>query len=383
MSRAACLSLLLLASCPDDGTAATPEPVAVPGDVAAQVTLETVATGLSQPVFLTSAPGDTSGRLFVVEKTGRIRILRGATVASEPFLDLGSQVSSGSEQGLLGLAFHPRYGETRRFVVNYTDRQGDTHVVEYTVPAATPDRADPASARELLLLPQPYGNHNGGDVRFGPDGKLYVGTGDGGSGNDPHGNGQSRTSLLGKMLRIDVDAAGKPPAEIVAIGLRNPWRYAFDARTRDLYIGDVGQNKYEEIHVVALDELPGKNFGWNVMEGQHCLRGTSCDRSGKTMPVVEYDHGAGCSVTGGAVYRGKALPVLDGIYFYADYCTALVRGFRWRDGAVVDHWDWKPVLDPRSRLAQITSFGEDAAGELYLLSQGGTIYKIAPAQRKK
>jgi glucose/arabinose dehydrogenase len=376
------LVVLLLAACPDDGIGAAgvgPQPVAVPPELAGLFRLETVAK-VSQPVALTVAPGDATKRLFVVDKGGRIRIVRDGAVLPEPFLDLSRSVSDGSEQGLLGLAFHPGYAENGRFVVNYTDKAGDTRVVEYKVAAGTPDRADPASARELLKIDQPYSNHNGGDVRFGPDGKLYIGTGDGGSANDPHKNGQNRKSLLGKMLKLDVDAA-TPTAEVVAIGLRNPWRYAFDPKTRDLYIADVGQNKWEEVNVVSLAALAGANFGWNVLEGAHCFSG-NCDQPGLSRPVVEYDHGAGCSITGGAVYRGKALPELDGIYFYADYCTALLRGFRWRDGKVVDHWDWKPALDPRSSLSQITSFGEDADGELYVLSQGGNIYKIVRAAGK-
>jgi glucose/arabinose dehydrogenase len=247
-------------------------------------------------------------------------------------------------------------------------------VVEMKV-SGDPDRADAASARLILFLKQPYANHNGGDVVFGPDGKLYVGTGDGGSARDPHGNGQNPAALLGKMLRLDVDAAAPRP-EIVAIGLRNPWRYAFDGDV--LYIADVGQDRYEEIDVVPLAALAGANFGWNVLEGRHCLEGASCDDKGMIAPVVEYDHRSGCSVTGGQVYRGKALPQLAGIYFFSDYCTGLVRGFRWRDGAVADYWDWKPALDPAHRLAAVSSFGVDADGELYILSLDGIVWKLVP-----
>jgi glucose/arabinose dehydrogenase len=378
---------ILLGSCLDlaGSLAAPPKPPPVPAPLSGLFHLERVARA-SQPVFLAAAPGDASGRLFIVEKGGRVRILRGGELLPTPFLDLSREVSGASEQGLLGLAFHPRFADNGRFVVNHTDRRGDTRVVEYRVAAGAPDRADPASARELLFIDQPYANHNGGDVRFGPDGKLYVGTGDGGSANDPKGHGQNRTSLLGKMLRIDVDAP-EPRAEIVAVGLRNPWRNAFDPVTAMLYIADVGQSRLEEVHVVPLADLPGKNFGWNVLEGSRCLSGSTCARAGMTPPVVEYDHGAGCSITGGVVYRGKALPELSGIYFYADYCTALLRGFRFIDGAVVDHWDWKAALDPGARLSQVTSFGEDADGELYVLTQGGPIFKLvrrpAGAQRKK
>ena len=330
-----------------------------------------VVGGLDQPVAMAAPAGDP--RLFVAEKTGRIRVVKGGALVAEPFLDLSRSVSRSSEQGLLGLAFHPK--DARRFVVNYTDLKGDTRVVEYRVPEATPDRADAATARELLFLDQPYANHNGGDVRFGPDGLLYIPTGDGGSGGDPKGNGQNRTSRFAKLLRLDVDAA-TPTPEIVAIGLRNPWRIDFDAKTGDFYAGDVGQNQWEEVDVVPFASLPGRNFGWNIMEGAHCYKDKGCDRTGLTLPVAEYDHGDGCSITGGVVYRGKAIPALDGVYLYADYCTALLRGFRWKDGAVTEHQNWKPVLDPDSRLAKVTSFGTDGAGEVYVLSQEGVIWKI-------
>jgi glucose/arabinose dehydrogenase len=223
-----------------------------------------------------------------------------------------------------------------------------------------------------------FNNHNGGNLVFGPDGKLYVGTGDGGFANDPFGHGQDRSALLGKMLRLDVDAPGRPTPEVLMIGLRNPWRYAFDRKSGDLYIADVGQDRYEEVDVVPAGSFAGRNFGWKVTEGLHCRAGRTCDTRGMTPPVVEYNHQAGCSITGGFVYRGKALPQLDGVYFYADYCTALVRSFRMRAGHVVDAWDWRATLDPQPQLANIASFGEDADGELYIVSLDGVVWALRP-----
>jgi glucose/arabinose dehydrogenase len=351
-----------------------------PAAVEKLVNLEIVTKDLEQPVYLTYAPGDAAGRLFIVEKTGTIRILRGGVVEKTPFLDISKKVSDGSEQGLLGLAFHPKYKENGRLFINYTDTAGDTHVTEYKADAKNPDLADPASARELLKIEQPYSNHNGGHLLFGPDGLLYIGMGDGGSANDPKGNGQNKTSLLGKMLIMDVDAASPKP-EIAALGMRNPWRYSFDRKTGELYIGDVGQNKYEEVHVVPAGKLKGLNFGWNTVEGYgHCLKKSGCDQAGLTLPVYEYTHGVGCSITGGYVYRGKALPELDGHYFYADYCAGAIRSFRLKGGKVEDNWDWKPRLDPEGVLATLSSFGEDPEGELYLLSLDGILYKFTRAK---
>lgn len=355
-----------------------PAPVAVPADIAAKVALRPFAKGLYRPVQLVAAPGDASGRLFVVEQRGAIRIVKGGVVQKAPFLAL-DDLSDGNEQGLLGLAFHPAFATNRRLYVDYTDAEGDTHVVEYTVKAGDPDRVDPASAREVLTIPQPYSNHNGGDLVFGPDGKLWIGTGDGGSANDPRGNGQNPRALLAKMLRLDVDTAGAKP-EIVGLGLRNPWRYSFDRKTGDLYIGDVGQNLWENVYAVAHDDLTGHNFGWNLREGRHCFAEDPCDLPGLTAPVVEYAHGPlGCSVTGGFVYRGKAIPALDGVYFYGDFCTGMVWSFRWTpDGGAVDHWDWKAALDPDGALANLSSFGVDGDGELYVLSLDGPIYRLEP-----
>jgi glucose/arabinose dehydrogenase len=347
----------------------------VPATLRGRVALRRIHRRLSRPVLVTHAPGDAS-RLFIVEKTGTIRISRGGVLAREPFLDIASQVSGASEQGLLGLAFHPKFSSNRRLYINFTNRRGDTRVVEYRVDADRPDRVDTSTARELVAVDQPYTNHNGGHLVFGPDGKLWVGLGDGGSAGDPKRAGQDPGTLLAKMFRIDVDAR-EPTPEIVAMGLRNPWRYAFDPRTGDLYIGDVGQQLWESIYAVPADRLTGHNFGWSVAEGAHCYRQRRCDRSGFTAPVVDYGHTDGCSVTGGMVYRGKALPALDGAYFYADYCTGLLRSFRWsKESGVRDHWDWRPVLDPGRNVNSVSSFGVDAAGELYLVTLVGDVYRL-------
>jgi len=348
---------------------------APPADVAG-VQLVRVATDLERPVALVAPPDDPRRRLFVVEQVGQIRILENGNLKDGRFLDIRKFVSRDNEQGLLGLAFHPRFAENRKLYINYTDRGGDTHVVEYQVSATDPDRVDLASERPVLRVEQPYSNHNGGHVLFGPDGKLWVGLGDGGAAGDPLKAGQDDKQLLSKMLRIDVDAAS-PKVEIVAKGLRNPWRYAFDPATGDLYIGDVGQNKWESIFVVPGDKLTGHNFGWSVAEGRHCFERSRCDMASFTPPVADYDHRVGCSVTGGVVYRGKALPGLDGVYFYADYCTAVIRSFRWRPDGIRQHWEWKPILDPQSRLGQISSFGVDHDGEIYLLLLGGDILRLS------
>lgn len=369
------LSLVtVLAACGNSGS-----PGGTPGPG-----LVTVATGLSFPVDLTAPPGDSS-RLFVVEKTGTIRIIRNGNVVSAPFLDIRSQVSGGSEQGLLGMAFDPDYATNGRFVVNFTDRAGTTRIVAYQV-SADPDAADPASADTILSVAQPYSNHNGGGLQFGPDGYLYIGLGDGGSAGDPADNGQNRTVLLGKMLRLDLNG-GSPYAipadnpfadstglrgEIWSYGLRNPWRFSFDRQTGDFYIADVGQDAREEVNFAAAGSGSGANYGWSIMEGTACFGGGQCNQSGLTLPVLEYGHGEGCSVTGGYVYRGSAAPGLVGRYFYADYCQGWVRSFTMSGGQATDRRDW-PELTPGGA---ITSFGQDAAGEIYILVSGGTVYRI-------
>ena len=341
--------------------------------------------GLTDPVDLQSPPRDCA--LYVLEQAGRIRIVRGGALLATPFLDIVSRVGSGGERGLLGLAFHPQYATNGRFFVNYTDRGGDTHVSEFRV-SSNPDGADPGGERQLLMVDQPFANHNGGGLAFGNDGMLYIGLGDGGSAGDPFGNGQNRDTLLGKMLRIDVDrgtpyavpsdnpfvgTAGTRP-EIWAYGLRNPWRFAFDRVTGEMLIGDVGQNLVEEVDLGQR----GGNYGWNTWEGSSCFRSsTGCPTAGFAFPLVEYRHNEGCSVTGGVVYRGAFMPGYAGTYFYADLCTGLIRSFRLEGGRAVDQRDWTAALG--QGLDTIVSFGVDGAGDLYIVDYDGEIYKIVPA----
>lgn len=350
--------------------------VPVPKEIADKVELVEVAKGLSRPVALVVAPGDARKRWFVLEQhAGRVRIVEGGKTLPKPFLTVGG-ISDGNEQGLLGLAFHPKFAANGKLYVNYTDdKDGATHIVEYTV-GKNPDIVDPATRREITKIDQPYSNHNGGNLVFGPDGKLYTGMGDGGDAGDPDGNGQNPNVPLGKILRFDVDAA-KPVAEQVHLGSRNPWRFSFDAKTGDLYIGDVGQNLWENVFAVAAG-AGKKNFGWNVVEGNHCFDRKTCSKEGFTLPIADYPHDEGCSVTGGFVYRGKALPALEGRYFYADYCTGLLRSLVWTNGATREHWDWKEAIDRDGILAQVSSFGVDADGELYIVELTGSIYKLAP-----
>lgn len=344
----------------------------------------TVAEGLRDPVALASPPGDP--RLFVVEQRGRIRVIERGRLRDEPFLDVSDRISSGGERGLLGLAFHPAFARNGHFFVNYTDPAGDTRVVRYTV-AAGGTRADAASARLVLHVEQPYSNHNGGHLVFGPDGRLYVGLGDGGSGGDPQDHGQNLGSMLGKMLRLDVDRgspyaipadnpvrtrAGARP-EIWALGLRNPWRYSFDRATGDLWIADVGQNRWEEIHV-ASSSAAGLNYGWRRLEGSHPYRGATPADS-MQRPIVEYSHDEGCSITGGYVYRGRAVSVLAGAYVFSDYCRGWLRSFRRVGGRPADFTEW----DVRS-LGAVTSFGEDSAGELYATTMEGRVVRLVASR---
>jgi hypothetical protein len=345
-----------------------------------------VAEGLASPVYVAAPAGDP--RLFVVEQPGRIRIVQNGQLLATPFLDIVAQVGSGGERGLLSVAFHPRYAQNGFFYVDYTDRAGNTRIERYRV-SADPNRADPASAQLVIAIDQPFANHNGGLVMFGPDGRLYVGMGDGGSGGDPLGHGQNPATLLGDILRLDVDAAGQPYAvppdnpfvgqagrrgEIWATGVRNPWRFAFDAGL--LYLADVGQNAWEEVNVVPAGQA-GLNYGWNVMEGAHCFSpSTGCSQAGLVIPALEYPHeGGACSVTGGFVYRGSDMPSLQGRYFYGDYCAGWIRSFRYAGGQATDRRAWE-VGD----VGNILSFGEDARRELYVASSNGRVYRLAPAQ---
>jgi glucose/arabinose dehydrogenase len=355
-----------------------------------QIALQSLPFGFRQPLFLTHA-GDGSGRQFVVEKGGTIRIVKGDQVLDTPFLDLSSKVrSSGSEQGLLGLAFHPRYAENGRFFVGYTDSAAGRNTVERYQVSADPDQADPSTGVILLAIDDPAPNHNGGMVAFGPDGHLWVGTGDGGASGDRYQNAQNRQALLGKMLRLDVDG-GEPYAipadnpyvgdsaylpEIWAMGIRNPWRYSFDRATGELWIGDVGQNAYEEIDHVPGGSAGGLNFGWPIMEGTHCFPvGTRCDPGPYVLPVAEYGRDGGCSVTGGYVYRGTAHPSLQGVYFFGDYCSGRIWSLDQQgDGA------WRMTQQLQEAI-QISSFGEDEAGEVYVTTfsggnDGHRIYQI-------
>lgn len=345
--------------------------------------LEVFVEGLDQPVSMTTAPGDDR-RVYVVEKPGRIRVVLDGALQSSPFLDIASITASGGEQGLLGLAFDPGYAANGTFYVQHTDNGGDSRVLRFQ--ATGPDAADGGSLQVVLEVDQPYSNHNGGDLAFGPDGMLYVALGDGGSGGDPDGNGQNRETLLGSILRIDVDATpyavpadnpfvGQAPfaPEIWGWGLRNPWRFSFDRATGDLWIGDVGQGDLEEISHQPASSTGGENYGWARLEGSRCYPADPCDSAGTVLPAYEYTHDDGCSVTGGYVYRGSAYPDFAGRYFFADYCSGWIRSFYADDGRAVDVYDH---TDDFGTVASIASFGEDASGELYVVSMSGTIYRI-------
>jgi glucose/arabinose dehydrogenase len=329
-----------------------------------------VLSGLEQPVDIQNA-GDGSGRLFVVEKPGRIRVIVNGLALADSFLDLRERVGgTGLEQGLLGLAFHPNYAGNGYFFVNYTDRNGDTVISRFQVSADDPNRADPQSELVLLRVNQSYPNHNGGGLAFGPDGYLYIGLGDGGAAGDPEGNAQNLSTYLGKMLRLDVDAPEARP-EIWASGLRNPWRFSFDPLTGDLYIADVGQNAWEEINFVPAGTAGGLNFGWDFFEGLHPYEGQPPDGIPFTDPVAEYSHNEGCSITGGYVYRGAELPEWQGVYFYSDYCTGNVSGLIRTDA---ETWQSAILFSIGS---SVSTFGVDETGELYLADFGsGSILRL-------
>ena len=385
-----CALALLLFACGGGGDAAPANPTGV----ALRLERIDAALSLGFPIFLTAPPGDTA-RLFVVEKGGTIKVVNrlGSSLIGT-FLDVSSLVSTGGEQGLLGLAFDPRYASNGRFYISYTDVNGNSVIARYLV-SSNPDVAVSTADLIILTLAQPFANHNGGMIAFGPDNFLYIGFGDGGSGGDPAGHAQNPADLLGKLLRIDVSqsAASPLPAyaippgnpfaaaalgkEIWSLGLRNPWRYSFDRQTGDLYIADVGQGNWEEVNVSTASDGAGKgaNYGWNVMEGNHCYPpGTAiCTTVGMTLPRLEYDHNnAECSITGGYAYRGAAIPALQGTYFYGDFCAGFVRSFRLINGNVAQLFDWT-TLRPGGN---ITSFGEDAAGEIYIMTSAGGLYRI-------
>jgi len=367
------------------GTAALLLPAPRPGDGAGRergargaaplgVALVRIAGTFDQPVYV-AAPRGNASLLFVVEKTGRIRIVKDGAVLARPFLDLSGAVSSDGERGLLSVAFDPRYASNRRFYVDYTNTAGDTRVVRYTASARDSDRASTASSRVLLRIHQPYSNHNGGQLQFGPDGRLYVGMGDGGSEGDPQGRAQNPQSRLGKMLRLSV---GTSPVkvEVYAKGLRNPWRFSFDRATGALWIGDVGQNKWEEVDYLKPGRPVGANLGWNGYEGTHVYDAAVAAALNKrtlTWPVSQYSHSLGEAVTGGYVYRGSAIPSLRGFYVFGDYATGHVWAMKGPDGTRFT----LPGAD--LQVAHISSFGQDAAGELYVVDIAGSVYRIAPA----
>ncbi|MGQ0712142.1 MAG: PQQ-dependent sugar dehydrogenase [Gemmatimonadaceae bacterium] len=345
--------------------------------------LQPIVEGIENPVYLAAPVGDA--RLFIVEQRGRIRIFKNGALLPTPFLDITSIVRVGGEEGLLSVAFDPAYATNGRFYVYYTNTSGNISVARYTAPPAG-DVADANSRSEVITIPHPtYANHNGGLAMFGPDGMLYLGTGDGGSGGDPDNNGQNINSLLGKLLRLDVTSlpytnppdnpfAGATPGrdEIWAYGLRNPWRYAFDPPSEMLYIADVGQESWEEVNAVA-DADGGVNYGWRIMEGTHCYNAASCNGAGLTVPVYEYSHASGCSITGGFVYRGAAIPELAGHYLFSDFCSGFLRSFRLSANTATEHRDWGIGF-----IGNTMSFGLDGAGELYMLFGGpnGRVFRV-------
>jgi glucose/arabinose dehydrogenase len=340
-----------------------------------------VASGLDRPLYVTTPDGDA--RLFIVEQTGRIKVLSaGGALLGTSFLNLSSSLSGGNEQGLLGLAFHPSYATNGFFFVSYTDNAGDSVVERYSV-SGDPDVADASSGTEILRIPQPFENHNGGQILFGPDGMLYVFIGDGGSGDDPLNSGQDRGTLLGSILRIDIN--GTSPfeipsdnpfvgmagirGEIWAYGVRNPWRSWFDVVSGTLFVADVGQREVEEVNAVPASQ-GGLNFGWNTMEGSRCFLASSCDQTGLTLPVTEYTHGQGCSITGGVVYRGS-IPELVGHYLYSDFCSGFLRSFRFEGGEAVDETQWTI-----QNLGSVSSFGVDSSGEVYIVDLSGRVSRL-------
>jgi glucose/arabinose dehydrogenase len=352
----------------------------------ATIALKPLVQGLEQLTYLTYANDGTqagASRLYLVAKSGRMLVFENGALRAQPFLDITDRVgNNGSERGLLSIAFSPRYATDNSFFVNYTDKNGNTVIARFTAAHDT-NTADPASEQKVLSIDQPYPNHNGGQLQFGSDGMLYIGMGDGGSGGDPQNNGQNTQALLGKLLRIDVSQPGQPYTiprdnplvgkqgrpEIWAYGLRNPWRFSFDRATNDLYIADVGQNKYEEINFQPAASKGGENYGWNLYEGFEPYQ-DGASNVGLTMPVYQYAHDLGCSITGGYVYRGAQVTSLVGAYVYSDYCSGHIWALQ-RDSS--GKWQNRLLLDSG---LNVSSFGEDAAGELYVVSLDGAVYQI-------
>jgi glucose/arabinose dehydrogenase len=370
------LSLILLAAAcsaggePSATGGETTQPPSLPSETAtvesgAGLKLTLFASGLDAPDDLASTSSEPQ-RLYVVEQPGRIRVIENGKLLPQPFLDITSAVQSGGEQGLLSVAFHPDYADNGLFYVDYTDLDGNTRVVEFE----SSEGEAPARKRELLFVEQPYANHNGGQLAFGPDGRLYVGMGDGGSGGDPENRAQDLDDRLGKLLSLDVDRAGSD-WRIDGYGLRNPWRFSFDRETGDLWIGDVGQGEWEEIDYTPRDDPGLENYGWDVFEGRHSYEDKERNPRGKLiMPVAEYSHDDGCSVTGGFVYRGERVLSAEGRYFYGDYCSGTVWSLKLREGKAAD------VRRHRFHVAALSSFGEDVAGELYLVSLEGDVFRL-------
>jgi len=328
--------------------------------------LRPVLTGLDSPLYVAAAPGQKNA-LYVVEQIGDIKVAVNGKLRARRFLDIRSQVTAGGEQGLLSVAFHPKYAKNHKFYVDYTDTNGDTRVVEYrSVGYVAVKRL-----RQLLFVKQPYANHNGGQLQFGPDGRLYVGMGDGGSGGDPQNNAQNLSSRLGKLLSIDVNAR-KPAVQIAGYGLRNPWRFMFDKPTGDLYIADVGQNAWEEVDYTPRVSPGLENYGWRVYEGtSRYTPGQEPNSIGHlVMPVTTYSHSDGCSITGGYVYHGSAVPALQGRYIYGDYCSGKVWTLQIENGKAVG------VRQEAINVKSLSSFGLDATGELYAVSLAGTVYRV-------
>lgn len=348
-----------------------------------QIQLNQIVSGIDRPVLVTHG-GDNSGRLFIVEQRGKIRIFNNGALLNAPFLDITNRIQCCGERGLLSVAFPPGYGANKfHFYVNYTNSIGNTIVSRFALISA--DQADPDSEEILLDIGQPFENHNGGQLAFGPDGMLYIGMGDGGNAGDPFGNSQNLNSLLGKMLRIDVESNVNPYAipannpfnnlqnvrpEIWSYGLRNPWRFSFDRATGDLYIADVGQNLFEEVNMQDSSSKGGENYGWNIVEGMNCFNNSNCDTNGLAMPQAVYSHGEDkCSVTGGYVYRGTTFSGLQGIYFFGDFCSGQVAGLRRTNAG----WESALLLNTPHL---ITSFGEDESGNIYLTDSGGVVFQI-------
>jgi glucose/arabinose dehydrogenase len=355
-----CALILACAAC---SSGEEPAPDTGPPGISGGAAFQPFVGGLDSPVGIASTPSEPN-RLYVVEQRGTIRVLDGGRLEAEPFLDITDQIVSGGEQGLLSLAFDPDYASNRHFYVGYTDLQGDTRVVQYEAVAGEP----PLRRRELLFVDQPYSNHNGGQLAFGPDGRLYVGMGDGGAGGDPENRAQNLGERLGKLLSIDVHGSGG--WRIEGYGLRNPWRFSFDRETGDLWIGDVGQSAWEEIDRTPRSSPGLENYGWDVYEGTHRYEDKDLNPAGHLVePVHEYGHEQGCSVTGGFVYRGEKLPGARGRYFFGDYCSGTVWSLGLAGGKVVN-------LSQAGHVPGLSAFGEDAAGELYAASLAGKIYRL-------